>query len=103
MNPSKPTQDADQSPVPPSQHDSNQPQEHGDAKHSQPGQSQPTRQIGEGSYEGSREYGESMKAYLETADVKADAEAAQPVSPEEAEQLKKAEQEGLAHSKAPGK
>ena len=86
MDPSKPTKDADQ------------PQQHGDAK-----KSQPTRQIGEGSYEGSREYGESMKAYLETADVKADAEAAQPASPEEAEQLKKAEQEGLAHSKAPGK
>ena len=86
MNPSKPTKDADQ------------PQQHGDAK-----KSQPTRQIGEGSYEGSREYGESMKAYLETADVKADGEAAQPASPEEAEQLKKAEQEGLAHSKAPGK
>ena len=86
MDPSKPTKDADQ------------PQQHGDAK-----KSQPTRQIGEGSYEGSREYGESMKAYLETADVKADGEAAQPASPEEAEQLKKAEQEGLAHSKAPGK
>ena len=86
MDPNKPTKDADQ------------PQKHGDAK-----KSQPTRQIGEGSYEGSREYGESMKAYLETADVKADGEAAQPASPEEAEQLKKAEQEGLAHSKAPGK
>ena len=86
MDPNKPTKDADQ------------PQQHGDAK-----KSQPTRQIGEGSYEGSREYGESMKAYLETADVKADGEAAQPASPEEAEQLKKAEQEGLAHSKAPGK
>ncbi|NMM08538.1 hypothetical protein [Polaromonas sp.] len=86
MDSSKPTKDADQ------------PQQHGDAK-----KSQPTRQIGEGSYEGSREYGESMKAYLETADVKADGEAAQPTSPEEAEQLKKAEQEGLAHSKAPGK
>ena len=86
MDPSKPTKDADQ------------PQQHGDAK-----KSQPTRQIGEGSYEGSREYGESMKAYLETADVKADGEAAQPASPEEAKQLEKAEQEGLAHSKAPGK
>ena len=85
MDSSKPTKDADQP-------------QHGDAK-----KSQPTRQIGEGSYEGSREYGESMKAYLETADVEADGEAAQPASPEEAEQLKKAEQEGLAHSKAPGK
>lgn len=98
MNPSQPTPDANQSAVPPAQHDAGQSQAQGDSK-----QSQPTRQIGEGSYEGSREYGESMKAYLETADVKADAEAAQPASPEEAEQLKKAEQQGLAHSKAPGK
>jgi hypothetical protein len=102
MDPSKPTQDADKSPAAPTDHDTSQAHEHGDAKQAQPEQSQPTRQIGEGSYEGSREYGESMKAYLETADVKADAEASQPASPEEAEQLKKAEQEGLAHSKAPG-
>lgn len=111
MNPSQPTQDADRSAAPPAQHDTGQSQAQGGSKQSQsaqsqpasPGASQPTRQIGEGSYEGSREYGESMKAYLETADVKADAEAAQPASPEEAEQLKKAEQKGLAHSKAPGK
>jgi hypothetical protein len=102
MEPSKPTQGTGQSP-PPTQHGAGQQQEHGDAKQSQPAPSQATRQIGEGSYEGSRAYGESMKAYLETADVKADAEAAQPASPEELEQLKKAEQECLAHSKAPGK
>ena len=84
MDPSKPTKDADQ------------PQQHGDAK-----KSQPTRQIGEGSYEGSREYGESMKAYLETADVKADGEAAQPASPEEAEQLKKPSRKAWRIQKRP--
>jgi hypothetical protein len=102
MDPSKPTQDAGRSPVPPAQQDAGQPQAR-DATPPQPDPSQPTRQIGEGSYEASRDYGESMKAYLETADVKANAEAAEPDSPEEAEQLKKAEQEGLSHSKAPGK
>jgi hypothetical protein len=101
MDTSKSTPDAATKPA--AQHDAAQ---HDAAQHdaaqSEPSQSQPTRQVGEGSYEASRDYGDSMKAYLETADVKADAEAAKPVSPEEAEQLKKAEQEGLSHSKAPG-
>jgi hypothetical protein len=96
-------QPADHPAVLPAQPDAGQSQQQGGSKQSQSAQSQPTRQIGEGSYEGSREYGESMKAYLETADVKADAEAAQPASPEQAALLKKAEQEGLAHSKAPCK
>jgi hypothetical protein len=100
MDPSKPTQEGDHPAVLPGQPDAGQSQQQGGSKQSQPGQSQPTRQIGEGSYEGSREYGESMKAYLETAD--ADAKAARPASPEQAEQLKKAEQEGWSHSRAPG-
>ena len=70
----------------------------------QPNQSQPAAtQIGEGSYEGTRDYDESLKSYLEKADVKADADAAKPASPQEAVELKKAEQEGISHSKAPGK
>lgn len=105
MDPSKSTQDAAFSPEPlppPSaQRDTAQ---HASEKvdEAQPEASQATPQMGEGSYEGSREYGESMKAYLETADVKADAQAAQPDSPEQAAELKKAEQDGLSHSKAPG-
>ena len=101
MDPSKSTQDAASSPEPlppPSaQRDTAQ---HASEKVAEA--SQATPQMGEGSYEGSREYGESMKAYLETADVKADAQAAQPDSPEQAAELKKAEQDGLSHSKAPG-
>ena len=60
------------------------------------------QQIGEGSYEATRDYQENIKEYLDTADVEADAEAAEPDSPEQARDLKKAEDEGLSHSKAPG-
>ena len=60
------------------------------------------KQIGEGSYEGTRDYQKRMDDYLETADVAADAKAARPVDDAEAAQLKEAEQEGLSHSKAKG-
>ena len=59
-------------------------------------------QIGEGSYEGTRDYQKRMDDYLETADVAADAKAARPEDDAEAAQLKEAEQEGLSHSKAKG-
>ena len=62
----------------------------------------PEQQMGEGSYEGTRDYQEKIKSYLDQADVKADADAARPATPEEAEALKKAEAEGLSHTKAPG-
>ncbi len=73
----------------------------------QPRQSQqpgdgPTGQMGEGSYEGTRKYQEKIKSYLKDADVKSDAEAAKPESPQQAEELKKAEEEGRSHSKSPG-
>ena len=45
---------------------------------------------------------EKIKSYLDQADVNADAEAARPGRSEEAEALKKAEAEGLSHTKAPG-
>ena len=48
------------------------------------------QQMGEGSYEGTREYQENIKSYLEKADVKSDAEAARPATAEEAKVLKKA-------------
>ena len=63
---------------------------------------QPEQQMGEGSYEGTRDYQENIKTYLDQADVKSDAEAAKPHTPEEAEALKKAEEEGLSHTKSPG-
>lgn len=65
-----------------------------------PGKPEP--QMGEGSYEGTRDYQESIKSYLDKADVKSDAEAAEPATPEEAKALEKAEDEGLSHTKAPG-
>jgi hypothetical protein len=60
------------------------------------------QQMGEGSYEATRDYQENIKTYLDKADVKSDAEAAKPGTPEEADALKKAEDEGLSHTKAPG-
>lgn len=60
-------------------------------------------QMGEGSYEGTRDYQKRMKSYLKTADVKSDADAAQPATPDEARELLDAEKQGLSHSKAPGK
>jgi hypothetical protein len=63
---------------------------------------QKQEQIGEGSYEGTRDYQKRMDDYLETADVEADAQAARPADDAEAAQMKEAEQEGLSHSKAKG-
>ncbi len=59
-------------------------------------------QIGEGSYEGTRNYQKSIGAYLEGADVSADAQAAQPADEAEARALKDAEKEGRSHAKAKG-
>jgi len=76
----------------------------GNTPHQDGGKSgtQKQEQIGEGSYEGTRDYQKRMDDYLETADVAADAQAARPADDAEAAQLKEAEQEGLSHSKAKG-
>lgn len=60
------------------------------------------QQIGEGSYEGTRDYQKSIKTYLEDADVAADARAARPADEDEANELRQAEQQGRSHSKARG-
>ena len=60
------------------------------------------QQIGEGSYEASRDYEGNIKSYLKRADVKSDARNAKPKNLQEAIDLEQAEKEGLAHSKAPG-
>ncbi len=60
------------------------------------------QQMGEGSYEASEAYKKRVKAYLDKADVKADAEAAKPASQAEAREMEAAEKEGLSHSKARG-
>ena len=60
-------------------------------------------QMGEGSYEGSRDYQNNIESYLKTANVSSDAKAAKPTTQKEADELKDAEEEGLSHSKGPGK
>ena len=57
------------------------------------------QQIGEGSYEASRDYKQRAEEYMKKADVEADAKAAKPRSEEEARELKRAEEEGRSHSK----
>lgn len=57
------------------------------------------QQMGEGSYEGSREYKERTERYLEKADVEADAEKARPRSEQEARDMQQAEEEGRSHSR----
>ena len=57
------------------------------------------QQIGEGSYEASRDYKQRAEEYMKKADVEADAEAAKPRSEQEARDLKQAEEEGRSHSK----
>jgi hypothetical protein len=62
-------------------------------------EAKPPQQMGEGSYEATRDYQKNIKDYLKDANVEADAEAAKPHSEEEARELDKAEQEGRSHSK----
>ncbi|MEO5671316.1 MAG: hypothetical protein ABIR26_11540 [Ramlibacter sp.] len=57
------------------------------------------QQMGEGSYEATRDYQKNIKDYLKDADVEADAEAAKPRTEQEARELKQAEEEGKSHSK----
>jgi hypothetical protein len=57
------------------------------------------QQMGEGSYEASRDYKQRTEEYLKKADVEADAEAAKPRSEQEARDIEKAEEEGRSHSK----
>ncbi len=59
----------------------------------------PQQEIGEGSYEATRDYQKDIGEYLKDADVEADAKAARPKSEQEAREMKQAEEEGLSHSK----
>src|SRR5688500_9547166 len=56
------------------------------------------QQMGEGSYEASRDHKPKTEGYLKKADVEADAEGAKPRSEEEARDLDEAEKEGRSHS-----
>lgn len=55
--------------------------------------------IGEGSYEATRDYQKNIQEYLKKADVESDAEKAKPRSEQEARDLDAAEKEGRSHSK----
>lgn len=57
------------------------------------------QEMGEGSYEGTREYQKNIGDYLKKADVQKDAENAKPRSEQEARDMNEAEQEGKSHSK----
>jgi hypothetical protein len=70
-----------------------------DPTQSRPEAQQGGQQMGEGSYEGTREYNRRTQEYLKKADVESDAEQAKPRSEEEARELKRAEDEGRSHSK----
>src|SRR5688572_16147109 len=64
-----------------------------------PGAQQGGQQMGEGSYEASRDYKERTEDYLKRADVQKDAEAAKPRSDQEARDMEQAEEEAKSHSK----
>lgn len=68
-------------------------------KDEQSGSGGKPQQMGEGSYEGSRDYKERTERYLEKADVEKDADAAKPRSEDEARELQQAEEEGRSHSR----
>ncbi len=57
------------------------------------------KQMGEGSYEATRDYQKDIEEYLKNADYEADAKAAKPRSQQEARELDEAEKEGRSHSK----
>jgi hypothetical protein len=85
-----------------------QPNQPGDPKQEQPNSNeleqkpegrQGEQEMGEGSYEGTREYNRRTQEYLKRADVEADAQAAKPRSQDEAREMKQAEDEGRSHSK----
>ncbi len=78
--------------------DFEQPPGSGDAQPragAQPGQ----QEMGEGSYEATRDYQKNIKEYLKDADVDADAKKARPRSEQEARDMESAEREGRSHSK----
>ena len=57
------------------------------------------QQMGEGSYEGTRDYNKRTEEFLKTHDVQKEAEAATPKSEDEARDMEQAEEEGKSHSK----
>ena len=68
-----------------------------DFQNNKPGAKQ--QQMGEGSYEGTRDYNQRTAEYLKRHDVKKDAEASKPKSEQEARDMEQAEEEGKSHAK----
>lgn len=85
-----------QQPSSPEEGREQQPPGASDRQDSKPGAKQ---QMGEGSYEGTRDYDQRQADYMKTHDVQKDAEAAKPKSEEEAREMRRAEDEGKSHSK----
>jgi hypothetical protein len=54
---------------------------------------------GEGNYDATRRYDKATRDFVQSGKVDEAARAARPHSPEEAEELKRAEREGQSHSK----
>lgn len=54
---------------------------------------------GEGNYEASRRYDEAARRFVKTGKVEQAARDAAPRSPAEAEELRRAEEEGKSHAK----
>lgn len=69
------------------------------AQQPRPGAQSGQQEMGEGSYEATRDYQKNIKEYLKKADVDADAEKARPRSEQEARDMESAEREGKSHSK----
>ena len=82
---------------PPRDSDPVQQQEGATDFQSRPGAQQ--QQMGEGSYEATRDYQKDIKQYMDKADVQADAEASRSRSEGEAREMDEAEREGRSHSK----
>jgi hypothetical protein len=68
-----------------------------DFQNNKPGAKQ--QQMGEGSYEGTRDYNRRTEEFLKTHDVQKEAEKAKPQSEQEARDIEQAEEEGKSHAK----
>lgn len=79
--------------------ESDQQQQQSGSSDFQPQAAGGNQEMGEGSYEGTREYQKNLGDYLKKADVQKDAENAKPRSEQEARDMTEAEQEGKSHSK----
>jgi hypothetical protein len=84
------------------QRDSDPQQQQAGSNEFQPKPGAQQQQMGEGSYEGTRDYNRRTQEYLKKADVEADAQAAKPRSEQEARDLEQAEEEGRSHAKSKG-